>query len=83
MKRVIILIMLLIAVAFLIGCNDVKQSGLPVNEELLKKISSHVDGEFSYDNGLTAERNGDTYCERCNKFIEGKVRICTFCGQYI
>lgn len=83
MKRVIILIMLLIAVTFLAGCNDVKQNGLPVDEKLLEIISSQVDGEFTYDNNSIARRNGDTYCERCDKFIEGKVRICTYCGQYI
>lgn len=34
-------------------------------------------------NSWTAEENGDTYCSRCNKFIEGTVRICPYCGQYI
>lgn len=26
---------------------------------------------------------GDTYCKKCKKYMEGKKRICTFCGQYI
>lgn len=30
-----------------------------------------------------AAQKGDTYCSNCDKFIEGKVRICTFCGEYI
>lgn len=30
-----------------------------------------------------ADRNGDTYCKNCDRFIAGKVRICPNCGQYI
>lgn len=32
---------------------------------------------------MQAEMNGDTYCSNCDKFIEGKVRICPYCGQYV
>ena len=35
------------------------------------------------ENKSEAEANGDTYCSSCKKFIEGKVRICPYCGQYI
>ena len=32
---------------------------------------------------VQANINGDTYCKKCDKFAEGKVRICPYCGQYI
>lgn len=32
---------------------------------------------------IQADMNGDTYCSNCDKFIEGKVRICPYCGQYV
>lgn len=32
---------------------------------------------------IKAGFNGDTYCKRCDKYIEGTVRICPYCGQYI
>lgn len=28
-------------------------------------------------------RAGDSYCRKCKKYIEGIVRICPYCGQYI
>lgn len=30
-----------------------------------------------------AEAMGDSYCKECQKYAEGKVSICPYCGQYI
>ena len=32
---------------------------------------------------IEAELNGDTYCTKCNKITEGKVRVCSHCGKYV
>lgn len=47
----------------------------------------HVDSIEIFTDGMPpdmqADINGDTYCSNCDKFIEGKVRICPYCGQYV
>ena len=43
----------------------------------------HVDRIKIGLDSMQAEMNGDTYCANCDKFIEGKVRICPYCGQYV
>lgn len=55
-----------------------------------KVLGGWVDNEeiakYDFSGGMKAieaEMNGDTYCSKCKKLMEGKKRICTFCGEYI
>lgn len=55
-----------------------------------KALRMWIDNEKldKYDFGggakaIDAAIKGDTYCEKCDKYMEGRVRICKFCGQYI
>ncbi len=79
MKRVVtIVVLLLLSVVLCCGCDShkgqVQIAGVWVDKSEVEK----------YDfKGLEADWNGDTYCRKCDKYIEGKVRICPYCGQYI
>lgn len=53
-----------------------KIAGVWVDKEEVDKYDFGI-------NSMIADRNGDTYCKKCDKFIEGSVRICPYCGQYI
>lgn len=53
-----------------------KVMGMWVDDESIDKY------RFSFKE-IEAEWNGDTYCKKCDKYIPGKVRICTYCGQYV
>ena len=58
---------------------ETKVAGMWVDREGVDKISKQITG----GKGHEAFLKGDTYCRNCDKFIEGRVRICTYCGQYI
>lgn len=59
------------------GGSSSKQSSAPkVDEEYMQGIKNSM-------NQSRAERSGDTYCKNCDKFIQGKVRICPYCGKYV
>lgn len=32
---------------------------------------------------MEADMKGDTYCTKCKKITDGKVRVCSHCGQYV
>ena len=81
MKRIMCALALLsIIVLLCCGCDShkgqVQIAGVWVDEEEVAKFTQSF-------NELEARDNGDTYCKACDKFIEGKVRICPYCGQYI
>ena len=79
MKRIMCALALLFIIVLLCcGCDShkgqVQIAGVWIDEKNLEK----------YDfKSLEARDNGDTYCKACDKFIEGKVRICPYCGKYI
>lgn len=81
MKRIVAIVLLLTSVLMFTACAPKKNTS----------ITDNVDPEFAegFRRGLhmydkeVAERNGDSYCVDCEKFIEGKVRICPYCGKYI
>jgi len=56
------------------------KNGDPEQAKAYEEAFSKID--FSNNKEKAAE-NGDSYCASCKKFIEGKVRICPYCGQYI
>lgn len=51
------------------------------DKEHVAELASMVTGNLY--KGEEAAKRGDSYCKKCDKFIEGKVRICTYCGQYL
>ena len=79
MKKLVAL-MLLVAIVFLMaGCapkGKVKIAGVWVDKASADKYDFNV-------KGIEADIRGDSYCKKCDRFIEGKVRICPNCGQYI
>jgi uncharacterized lipoprotein len=83
MKKLIAIVLLLAIIASLSGCSLINIPEPEVND-----LSKYADPESVKAITLSmkknqARRNGDTYCKRCDKFIEGKVEICIYCGQYI
>jgi outer membrane lipoprotein-sorting protein len=73
------LFLLIVLSMLLSACSFSKQPQKTMWEpdpEYVKELETSI-------NQSRARRNGDTYCEKCDKYIEGKVRICTYCGQYI
>ena len=76
MKRLIVFAMLIVIVCMCCACGSDKDqitiAGVPVSREGVNRFSAGF-----------AEVNGDTYCQRCDKIIEGKVRVCPYCGKYI
>lgn len=83
MKRIIALILLVVVVCFLLaGCQPSAEE-IARQAEKQKNIDAFNKAYNQTLYGIQAAENGDTYCVKCNKFIEGKVRICPYCGQYI
>lgn len=84
MKKLAMILVLLLIVTVLSSCKYL------VPPEPYKPISladqsdpETVKAIMTAQKQNQARRNGDTYCIACDKFIEGKVRICTYCGEYI
>lgn len=87
LKAVAILAIIAIIIFSIVNANT-----RPTAEELTDKMLDEWMDDYdhskinqigtSYKRSEAAQK-GDTYCSNCDKFIEGKVRICTFCGEYI
>lgn len=77
---------LLMAVAFSL-CSCKKEPTVDelwrslADQDEVAELASMVTGNLY--KGEEAAKRGDSYCKKCDKFIEGKVRICTYCGQYL
>lgn len=85
MKKVLSILLLAFVLFALTGCSSIEQmfhpgqskiAGVWVNDAGVKKFTDSFNKE-------EAKSKGDTYCSKCGKFIEGKVRICPYCGKYI
>ena len=82
MKKLISIIAILLCItAALSGCGKPKTPLEAFEEAWEKTDTSHLDHLTSAY--FQAQWNGDTYCKKCEKVNPGKVRICTYCGQYI
>lgn len=85
-RIVLFVLVLAMITVFCCGCGDNRSEGEKVRDALKE---SNFEGLAEFQAGAAkyheyaAESSGDTYCANCDKYIEGKVRICTFCGQYI
>lgn len=85
MKRfVCILLLVALAAGFCVGCERRRTpeeiwDSMVDQEEVDKRVSQINNGIKMYE----AELKGDTYCPKCNKYMEGRLRICKYCGQYI
>lgn len=80
-KAITLTVALLLCIIICSACGkSAKKSAAPTfspaNQEYMQEIKNSM-------NESRAQRSGDTYCKRCDKYIEGKVRICPYCGQYI
>lgn len=84
MKKLIAILLLVVAlVLVLYYYEDIEQMFHPGQSKIAGIWVNDAD-VAKYDfNSPYAAMNGDTYCKKCKKYIEGRVRICTFCGQYI
>ena len=79
MKKVVALVVLVAMVLMMSGCapkGKVKIAGVWVDQSGVDKMKNAI-------NNAQARDNGDTYCKRCDKFMEGRVKICKYCGKYI
>ena len=79
MKRLVAIVLLVALIVLLSGCapkGKVKIAGVWVDKANVDKYDFNV-------KGIEADIRGDSYCKKCDKFMEGKVRICKYCGQYI
>lgn len=85
MKRfVCILLLVALAAGFCVGCERRRTPEEIWDSMVDQKKVDEFNQRFKEGNKrLEAEMKGDTYCGKCDKFIPGKVRICTYCGQYI
>lgn len=61
-------------------------AALPFIYDSIEQLS-HPGQVKVYDKWMDAEdvaaQRGDSYCKECKKYIEGIVKICPYCGQYI
>ena len=83
MRKVIAIVMLVALALCLVGCvpqayYDYQRLHQP-NEEYVAELRAGIRS----DTERMADMNGDSYCKKCDKAIPSKVRICTYCGQYI
>lgn len=84
-KFVCVVLLVALAAGVCVGC---KREPTPeeiwdsmVDHEKVEKFASQVTGNlYKIDE---AAKHGDSYCAKCDKFIQGKVRICPHCGQYL
>ena len=83
MKKIIALVALVILALCVTGCVPEEYYRYKAlhepDEEFVKELSSHM----RTDTERMADMNGDSYCKACDKAIEGKVRICSYCGKYL
>ena len=84
MKEWIIAILIIALIVLAVANHDkIEQAFHPGQTQVAGMWIDNSEIEKYDFKSATAELNGDTYCKNCKKFIEGKVRICTYCGQYI
>lgn len=81
MKRIIAIVLLIACVFALSGCWNTPAKNIQRSFDNLDPAS--VQEYRDMFGGIQADIAGDSYCKNCKKYIEGKVRICTYCGQYI
>lgn len=83
-KFICIVLLVVLAAGFCAGCKRE-----PTLEEIWDSMvdQEEVDKRVSQINNSIkmheAELKGDTYCPKCDKYMEGRSRICKYCGQYI
>lgn len=83
MKKMVIIVLIVAAVLAMCFWENIEQAFHPGQSKIGGAWVSD-ENVAKYDFGsIQADYNGDTYCKKCDKYIEGKVRICTFCGKYI
>ena len=86
MKKILMMLLLLAVCAMLSGCASIQKAMHPGEVQVagVWVKQSEVDKfDFGVDKNMIANSKGDSYCKKCDKYIEGKVRICTYCGQYL
>ena len=86
MKKIVALVVLVALIALLTGCTSIENAMHPGETKVAGvwvKDSEMAKFDFKIDKSMIADSKGDSYCEKCDKYIAGKVRICTYCGQYI
>lgn len=84
MKRICAVFLAIALMMLLAGCQTDNRTPL---EKAIDSMPTADPAEVAalseqYDRDA-ARRNGDTYCEKCGKISEGKVRLCPFCGEYV
>jgi hypothetical protein len=83
MKKLLLVVVLISSLICLSSCVPEQyyknQERFKVDEEYAKELGAYI----KTDTERKALANGDSYCEACDKAIAGKVRICTYCGQYL
>ena len=86
MKKVLALVALIALLVSLTGCSSVQKAlhpGMMQSAGTWVKQSEVDKYKVKSMSSIDAAIKGDTYCESCKKVNPGKVRICTYCGQYI
>lgn len=89
MKQVIIAVVIIALVVLAIANVDKIEQLFHPGETKIAGMWVDNAGMAKYNFGgssakkLEAEMKGDTYCTKCDKVNPGRVRICTYCGQYI
>lgn len=81
MKRIVAIALLIASLFMVAGCEKTAEE--KINESFENVDREKVDKILDDWHKSQARENGDTYCKDCEKFIEGKVRICPYCGKYI
>lgn len=83
MKNVLIAIVvlaLLVGAVFLFDSDMMEDAAHPGKTNV---AGAWVDDDEIAKYNFNFAGSEDTYCKKCKKYMEGKKRICTFCGQYI
>ena len=80
-KKVIGIIFVVVLVV-LLGVGMYQSSTKPTTKEAFNKILSTYDEDHVRELKSMINSN-DSYCKKCDKYMEGKHRICTYCGQYL
>jgi hypothetical protein len=87
-KKGVMLIAALVLLIVLVVIGIASQPKEMTREEAINSMFSKADPEKAKELSdsfkiTQASLQGDTYCKKCEKVNPGRVRICTYCGQYI
>lgn len=88
-KLIVVLLIVAIAVGIVAIVNNSKKKSTGeimadwLDRNADPKMVNQISNAINDSRASRASRNGDTYCKNCDRYIEGKVRICPYCGQYI